>query len=217
MLATAAASVSAAILISASEIFQHLATYARPALQKQIIRVLLMVPIYALCSFFSLAFPAAGPYLDTVRELYEALTVYAFTWYLLCYLELDANLSFASFGEILASKPPMPHMWPLHRVLAPWQMGTPFIHAVQARAFAPAPAQHACLHDAHAAALRVAATDTAADKTLLTHRTVCNTQTGVLNYVVLRPITAVFALTLTPFGYYKAGNVDPRNVRRVAT
>jgi hypothetical protein len=130
--------VSAAITISASEIFQHMVNYTRPALQKQIVRVLLMVPVYALASFFSLAFPAAGPYLDVVRELYEALTIYAFTWFVLAYLELDANLSFASFGELLASKPPLPHMWPLTRLLPPWQMGTPFIRAVQVRMCASA-------------------------------------------------------------------------------
>ena len=166
VLATAGASVAASILISASEIFQHIANYSRPALQKQIIRVLLMVPIYALCSFCSLAFPRAGPYLDVVRELYEALTIYAFTWFVLAYLEvravaldawmqrtsadaarcratqLDANLSFASFGELLASKPPLPHMWPLTKLLPPWQMGTPFIRAVQARV----PTRQRCVH-----------------------------------------------------------------------
>jgi hypothetical protein len=100
------------------------------------------VPVYALASFFSLAFPAAGPYLDVVRELYEALTIYAFTWFVLAYLELDANLSFASFGELLASKPPLPHMWPLTRLLPPWQMGTPFIRAVQVRPCAAAHTRH---------------------------------------------------------------------------
>ena len=131
VLATAGAAVVAAVLISASEIFQHMANYSRPALQKQIVRVLLMVPIYSAASFLSLALPVAGPYLDVVRELYEALTIYAFTWFVLAYLELDANLSFASFGEILASKPPLPHMWPLGALLRPWQMGTPFIRNVQ--------------------------------------------------------------------------------------
>ena len=129
------------MFVSASEIFQHMANYTRPALQKQVVRVLLMVPVYALASFFSLAFPRAGPYLDVVRELYEALTIYAFTWFVLAYLELDANLSFASFGELLASRPPLPHMWPLTRILQPWPMGTPFIRAVQVR---DAPS-HACV------------------------------------------------------------------------
>ena len=164
VLATAGAAVAAAILISASEVFQHVANYSRPALQRQIIRVLLMVPVYSVASFLSLALPVAGPYFDVVRELYEALTIYSFTWFVLAYLELDANLSFASFGEILASKQPLKHMWPLNLVMRPWQMGTPFIRAVQ---------------------------------------------TGVLNYVVLRPTTAVIGFALSPFGLYKSGDVDP--------
>lgn len=166
MIVIAGTFIAAACLISASDIFQHMANYSRPELQKQIVRVLLMVPVYSVSSFLSLALPVTGPYLDVVRELYEALTIYAFTWFVLSYLELDANLSFASFGEILASKPPLPHMWPLAYVLRPWQMGTPFIRAVQA---------------------------------------------GVLNYVVLRPITAVVGFVLTPFGLYTAGDVDPSN------
>jgi hypothetical protein len=42
---------------------------------------------------------------------------------------------------------------------------------------------------------------------------ITDAQTGVLNYVVVRPITAVFGFALTPFGLYKSGNVDPRNAR----
>ena len=40
-------------------------------------------------------------------------------------------------------------------------------------------------------------------------------QAGVLNYVVIRPITALIGFALAPFGLYKSGNVDPRNVRRL--
>jgi Organic solute transporter Ostalpha len=94
------------------------------------------------------------------------VTIYSFTWLILSYAEADANLSFSSFPETLANKPPLPHLRPLHLLMEPWKMGTPFIKKVQ---------------------------------------------TGVLNYVVLRPITAVLGFLLEPLGKYTAGDVDPRN------
>lgn len=165
VLAIAGTFAAAAVLISASEIFQHYVNYTRPALQKQVVRVLLMVPIYALASFTSLAFPILGPYVDVVRELYEALTIYAFTWFVLTWLEMDANLSFASYPELLASKQPLPHIWPMNFCLPPWPMGTPFIRSVQA---------------------------------------------GVLNYVVVRPITALLGFVLTPLHLYSPGDFSPQ-------
>ena len=164
VLATAGIFAGAGALIAFVEMFQHLSCYTRPTLQKQLLRVLLMIPIYGTASFISLAFPRAAPYVDVIREMYEALTIYAFTWFIMTWLELDANLSFSSWPEMLASKPPIPHLWPLNHCLAPWPMGTPFIRAVQ---------------------------------------------TGVLNYVVTRPVTAVIGFILTPLGKYNPGQLRP--------
>ena len=166
VLATAGTFAGAGALIACVEMYQHLSCYTRPTLQKQLLRVLLMVPVYASASFISLAFPKAAPYVDVIREMYEALTIYAFTWFVMTWLELDANLSFSSWPEMLASKPPIPHLWPLDQCFAPWPMGTPFIRAVQ---------------------------------------------TGVLNYVVTRPVTAVIGFILTPLGKYNPGSLRPDN------
>jgi len=37
-----------------------------------------MVPFYSVTSFFSLLFPVAAPYLDTVRDCYEVSAAFVF-------------------------------------------------------------------------------------------------------------------------------------------
>lgn len=69
------------------EVALHLEYYSRPALQRHIIRILLMPPIYALDSWFCLRFINARTYLTPIRECYEAYTIYNFFMYLLRYLD----------------------------------------------------------------------------------------------------------------------------------
>lgn len=57
--------------------------------------------------------------------------MYAFTWFLLGYLEQEFSLSFTTFAEVLASRPQVRHLWPVRLVLRDWRMGSPFIRAVQ--------------------------------------------------------------------------------------
>lgn len=68
-------------------IVQHALNYSKPHLQKYIIRVLFMVPIYALNSWIVLKFPKTSIYLDTVRECYEAFVIYNFMMYLIHFLK----------------------------------------------------------------------------------------------------------------------------------
>lgn len=53
------------------QIVQHLRHYTEPLFQRYIVRIVFMVPFYAVASFFGLLFPVAAPYLDTVRDCYE--------------------------------------------------------------------------------------------------------------------------------------------------
>lgn len=59
-------------------IAQHLESYTEPKLQRYIVRILAMVPIYALNSWFALVFPHVAFYLNTPRECYEAFVIYRF-------------------------------------------------------------------------------------------------------------------------------------------
>ncbi|XP_049641572.1 transmembrane protein 184C-like [Suncus etruscus] len=59
-------------------ILQHVVHLSRPDLQKPIIRILWMVPIFSLASWGCLLWPDHATYLETLREFYEAFVIYSF-------------------------------------------------------------------------------------------------------------------------------------------
>ncbi|CAL4073268.1 unnamed protein product [Meganyctiphanes norvegica] len=122
-----------AIPITVWEIVQHLINYTKPKLQKHIIRILWMVPVYALNAWIVLLFAdkrdSSKPdklrialYLDTARECYEAYVIYNFMIFLLNFMDDVMDLD-----AILETKPQTHHIFPLC-CLKPWPMGREFIH-----------------------------------------------------------------------------------------
>ncbi|XP_063699065.1 transmembrane protein 184C [Culicoides brevitarsis] len=111
-----------ALPISFWHISQHIVHFTKPALQKHIIRILWMVPIYALNAWFGLLWPAHSIYMDSVRECYEAYVIYNFMKYLLNYLNLQMDLV-----ANLEDKPQVKHFFPLC-CLPTWEMGREFVH-----------------------------------------------------------------------------------------
>ncbi|XP_061163938.1 transmembrane protein 184C-like [Saccostrea echinata] len=112
-----------AIPISLWGILQHLVNYTQPNLQRHIIRILWMVPIYAVNAWFALRFPEAAIYLDTLRECYEAYVIYNFMAYLLNYLWIEnPNLEIT-----LRNKEPVKHICPFC-CFPSWQMKYSFIN-----------------------------------------------------------------------------------------
>lgn len=53
-----------AIALSCHLMYKHLQHYARPLLQRQIIRIVMIVPVYAFCSALSLGFDHYAPYIN---------------------------------------------------------------------------------------------------------------------------------------------------------
>ncbi|XP_046978806.1 transmembrane protein 184C [Vanessa cardui] len=111
-----------AVPISIWQITQHIVHYTKPSLQKHIIRILWMVPIYALNAWIGLEFPEQSIYMDSLRECYEAYVIYNFMKYLLNYLNADNDLE-----AVLETKPQVYHIFPLC-CLTPWDMGSEFVH-----------------------------------------------------------------------------------------
>ena len=66
------------IALSGREIRKHLVNYSSPRVQKDIIRILWMPPIYALDCFVAMRFDSYGAYRTVLRELYEAYCVWSF-------------------------------------------------------------------------------------------------------------------------------------------
>jgi len=102
-------------------ISQHITHFTKPALQKHIIRILWMVPIYSFNAWFGLIFPNHSIYMDSIRECYEAYVIYNFMKYLLNYLNLEMDLE-----ANLELKAPVKHIFPLC-CLKDWEMGRDFV------------------------------------------------------------------------------------------
>jgi Organic solute transporter Ostalpha len=73
-------------LITAFHITQHLSNYNEAVVQRKIIAILWMSPIYSVTSFLSLIFPSSDEYLAVVKDCYEAYTIYTFLSFLIAVL-----------------------------------------------------------------------------------------------------------------------------------
>nr|CAG8492847.1 10550_t:CDS:2 [Entrophospora candida] len=60
-----------ATLLSTMSIWSHLKNYRKPALQRYVVRIIIMVPIYAISSWISLTSTNAAFYVDAIRDIYE--------------------------------------------------------------------------------------------------------------------------------------------------
>ncbi|KAG7264976.1 hypothetical protein CRUP_005421 [Coryphaenoides rupestris] len=109
------------IPISLWGILQHLVHYTQPELQKPIIRILWMVPIYSLDSWIALKYPGIAIYVDTCRECYEAFVIYNFMIFLLNYLG-NQYPNLALMMEVQEQQRHLPPLcccpaWPMGEVL----------------------------------------------------------------------------------------------------
>ncbi|OQS00940.1 hypothetical protein THRCLA_05810 [Thraustotheca clavata] len=100
--------------LTAFTMYQHLRAYTRPNLQRYILRILLIVPVYAIGSFLSFKFVHQATYFNIVRDMYEAFVVYSF---------LNLVLSFAG-GESncvskMVSENEIKHPFPFNYCLPP--------------------------------------------------------------------------------------------------
>ncbi|MDP2437906.1 MAG: OSTA/TMEM184 family protein [archaeon] len=94
-----------ATLLTVFEIFKHLQNYEQPSLQRYIVRLLWLVPIYAMDSLISLLYPEHSIIFDTIRDCYESFVLYSFFSLLLAYLGPDRD-------RILEELPATAYPWP---------------------------------------------------------------------------------------------------------
>lgn len=73
-------------LISLWHIANHLRNLHAPEVQRKIVAILWMVPIYSISSWLSLVFVHAGVYLDLFKDIYEAYCIYCFLSFLISIL-----------------------------------------------------------------------------------------------------------------------------------
>lgn len=111
------------IPISLYQIVLHTEYYTKPKLQRYIIRILWMVPLYGVDAWFALRFKEARMYLDPLRECYQAFVIYSFFAFLVAYLEDTVG----NVGDYLAKKPQVPHLRPARYCVPSWPMGPVFL------------------------------------------------------------------------------------------
>mmetsp|Transcript_14687 Transcript_14687/g.28285 ORF Transcript_14687/g.28285 Transcript_14687/m.28285 type:complete len:501 (+) Transcript_14687:92-1594(+) len=110
--------------ISSQGILQHLVNWYMPQVQKFVVRILFMVPIYSIEAWFSLYFHGAFEYLRAFRELYEAFAIASFLYYIIELLGGEENLALAlrtkngSYGS---------HVFVFKLVCKEWNMGREFM------------------------------------------------------------------------------------------
>ncbi|KAH7071939.1 organic solute transporter Ostalpha-domain-containing protein [Paraphoma chrysanthemicola] len=85
--------------------------YRKPVLQRYVIRILLMVPIYAAASWASLVSLTASSYVDPLRDVYEAFTIYTFLQLLINFIGGERALII-----LMTGRAPVSHPWPLNLI-----------------------------------------------------------------------------------------------------
>ncbi|CAO2831177.1 unnamed protein product [Amaranthus hypochondriacus] len=67
-----------AFALAIFHIYRHLVNYTEPTFQRYIVRIIFMVPVYALMSFLALIMRDRAIYFNSLREIYEAWVIYNF-------------------------------------------------------------------------------------------------------------------------------------------
>eukprot|EP00249_Psilotum_nudum_P022161 c28398_g1_i1 orf=883-2328(+) len=67
-----------AVILAIWHIYMHLTNYTEPTYQRYIVRIIFMVPVYAMMSFLSLVLREKSIYFNSIREIYEAWVIYNF-------------------------------------------------------------------------------------------------------------------------------------------
>jgi len=80
-------------LISLSGVYSHTRKFRYPEIQRKILAILWMPPIYSLCCWLSLLYPAAAAGLAMVRDGYEAYTIWVFVSFLVSIVGGDEALA----------------------------------------------------------------------------------------------------------------------------
>jgi len=128
---SAASFVVITLVLSFREILHHLYNWYAPEVQKFVVRILFMVPLYSVGSWLSLRFHVgARVYIDTIRDLYEAYVIQSFVYYLVELLGGEDRMA-----GLLSRKDPEfgDHGWLMSKLgmSRQWTMGREFLLKVK--------------------------------------------------------------------------------------
>lgn len=121
LLALATISSLSATIVSLATIYVHLKNYRKPHLQRFVVRLILIVPIYATSSCIGLFSLPAAFLIDLIRDLYEAFAIYCFFELLVAYLGGERSVLILMIG-----RRPVAHPWPFNILLREMDMSDPY-------------------------------------------------------------------------------------------
>ncbi|KAF2193290.1 DUF300-domain-containing protein [Zopfia rhizophila CBS 207.26] len=104
--------VVAGVAALAASLITVVKNYRKPLLQRYVVRILLMVPIYSAASWASLVSLRAAFWIEPFRDVYEAFTLYTFFQLLINFIGGERALIILMHG-----RPPVSHLWPLNHLL----------------------------------------------------------------------------------------------------
>ena len=204
--------------ISMWAIIRHLANYNQPHVQVYIVRILWMVPLYSVGSWLAMRFRSYAIYIETVRDLYESYVLYSFLQFLIQVLGGEEALVL-----MLKDKSPTRgvHMWGLQWCVKPWLMGQPYRKTVYEREsngnnntrLSPtsrSPA-HSPVHASSPTARNGGTLKSRAVKRVVWKSPFfVKCKFGVLQYVLLKFVSAICIMILEHLGLYHEGDFTPR-------
>ncbi|OQO07245.1 hypothetical protein B0A48_07815 [Cryoendolithus antarcticus] len=109
-----------AIILTVLLVLVQTKNYRKPLLQRHVIRIFVLVPIFATASWASLTSLRAAFWIDPFRDVYEAFTLYTFFQLLVNFLGGERSLIILMHGRA-----PVPHLWPLDMCLAKVDISDP--------------------------------------------------------------------------------------------
>ncbi|KAH7128671.1 organic solute transporter Ostalpha-domain-containing protein [Dendryphion nanum] len=101
-----------ASLITVLSVWLQAKNYRKPLLQRYVIRILLMVPIYSASSWASLVSIKAAFWIGPFRDVYEAFTIYTFFQLLINFIGGERALII-----LMTGRAPVSHLWPMNYFL----------------------------------------------------------------------------------------------------
>ncbi|KAF9693361.1 hypothetical protein EKO04_008705 [Ascochyta lentis] len=109
-----------ASLVTFVAVWLQTKNYRKPLLQRYVVRILLMVPIYAAASWGSLMSVQAASWIDPLRDIYEAFTIYTFLQLLINFIGGERALII-----LMTGRAPVSHPWPMSLILPKLDISDP--------------------------------------------------------------------------------------------
>lgn len=128
---SAAVMVIGTVVLSVRLVYLHFTHWYMPKVQKYVVRIIWMVPLYSIQSWLSLRFRDSRIYIDAARDLYEAYVISSFVYYLIELLG-GQEVLVRMLRQIARDDPQRAahlgdHGYFLNQVLKPWILGIEFM------------------------------------------------------------------------------------------